>query len=297
MNLKEAMFNVAKDQIQTISELKLAVVKAGHSEVIQSLKQVLDEIDAKLILIDDQATLETQLAAYDIPEDKYEIIDIEDPFEASQQAVALVKEGKANAIMKGHLSTGKLLKAVVDKEKGIRKSDLLSHVAVLYIPKLNRLVGVTDGGMVLQPSQSEMKVIVAHAVSVFHKLGIQQPKVSLLSAAETVIPKLPASVFAQELTETTSDAIIEGPLSIDLSLDPAIAKDKHYDGAIQGDADIIAVPDIVSGNSLSKSLIMFGQAQMAGIILGAEVPIILTSRSSSADEKFSSVLLSQLLIS
>ncbi|ARJ50837.1 phosphate acyltransferase [Staphylococcus lutrae] len=297
MNLKESMLNIAKDQIHAISELKLAVVKAAHSEVLQSVKQVLEEIDAKLILIDDKAALEEQLKTYAIPAEKYEIIDIAEAFEASQKAVELVKQGEVNAIMKGHLSTGKLLKAVVDKEKGIRKSDLLSHVAVLYIPKLNRLVGVTDGGMVLQPSKAEMQVIVEHAVSVFHKLGIKQPKVSLLSAAETVIPKLPASVFAQELTETTADAIIEGPLSIDLSLDSAIAEDKHYDGAIQGDADIIAVPDIVSGNSLSKSLIMFGQAQMAGIILGAEVPIILTSRSSSADEKFSSVLLSQLLIS
>ncbi|MGO3608589.1 MAG: phosphate acyltransferase, partial [Enterococcus sp.] len=200
-------------------------------------------------------------------------------------------------IMKGHLSTGKLLKAVVDKEHGIRRSPLLSHVAVLYMPTLDRLVGFTDGGMVLEPSKEEMSIIIDHAVEVMHSLNQVKPKVALLSATENVIPKLASSKIEFDVVQENQreDCIIEGPLSLDISLSPAIALDKGYSGAIQGDADIIVTPDIVSGNAVSKSLTLFGGAQMAGLIIGAQVPIILTSRSSSSEEKYASILLAKMM--
>ncbi|MGY3723830.1 phosphate butyryltransferase [Granulicatella balaenopterae] len=278
-----------------VTGIRLVVVKAAHQEVIECVKNAINEGISKVIFIDSQEKLLEYSQQYQLPMEQVEIIDEADDQKAAMKAVEIIRNGEADAIMKGHISTGKLLKAVVDKEKGIRKSPLLSHVAVLYVPKLDRLIAISDGGMVLQPTKEEMEVVIRHAVDVYHSLGKEVPKVALLSCAETVIPKLASSTIADEIVKSTkmTDCIIEGPLSIDISLSPEIAEDKGYQGKIQGDADIIISPDIVSGNSLSKSLILFGESKMAGLILGASVPIILTSRSSSAEEKFASILLAR----
>lgn len=278
-------------------QFNLVVVKAANDEVMSCIKMMLDSDMGKAILIDDEKALLPFIESYQFLPEQVEIVNVADDVLAAEKAVELVKSNKANAILKGHISTGKLLKAVVNKEKGIVKSPLLSHVAALHVPKLNKIIGITDGGMILTPNKDEMNVIIDHAVEVFHKLGVSTPKVALLSAAETLIPKLSSSVIQDEIAKQNNrtNCIIEGPLSADLSLNPENAKDKHYPGKIQGDADIIVVPDIVTGNSLSKSMLMFGGAQMAGLIIGAQVPIILTSRSSSADEKFASILLAQIV--
>ncbi|RAI82882.1 phosphate acetyl/butyryl transferase [Macrococcoides goetzii] len=296
MTLMQSM----KDIIQNKSndkQFNLVAVKAANDEVMSCIKMMLDAEIGKAILIDDESTLKPLITSYGFTDDQVEIVNIADDSLAAEEAVALVRAGRANGILKGHISTGKLLKAVVNKEKGIVKSPLLSHVAALHVPKLNKIIGITDGGMILTPNKDEMNVIIDHAVEVFHKLGVSTPKVALLSAAETLIPKLSSSVIQDEIAKQNNrtNCIIEGPLSADLSLSPENAKDKHYPGQIQGDADIIVVPDIVTGNSLSKSMLMFGGAQMAGLIIGAQVPIILTSRSSSAAEKFASILLAQIV--
>ncbi|MGF3067018.1 phosphate acyltransferase [Facklamia sp. P12945] len=276
----------------------LAVVKAADDEVMKSAKKAIQEEGLKMIFIDDKEQLEKIIANYQLSAEDYEIIDESNDSQAAFEAVRLVREGKAGAIMKGKLSTGKLLKQVVAKETGIVKSGLLTHMAVLSIPKLDRLLGISDGGMVLQPNKEEYKTIIQHGVEVFHKLGVEKPKVALLSAAETLIPKLPSSVNFAEIAEESdnSQAIIEGPLSLDISLSPTSAAEKNWSGAIRGDADLIIASDIVAGNSLSKSLLLFGDGEMAGIIMGARVPIILTSRSASASEKYASILLAQLMM-
>lgn len=278
-------------------EVTLAIVKAANEEVMESVTEAVHDGQVKVVLIDDQAKLEKLLTQFPLPEGTVTLVDEADDSAAAQAAVQFVREGKATAIMKGKIETGKLLKAVVNKETGIRKSALLSHVAVLYVPGLDRLIALTDGGMVLEPNKEELKIIMDHAVEVMHAIGFAQPKVSFLSAAESVIPKLQSSVDAQAITQeaTDTDRIVEGPLSIDISLSKAIAQDKKWPGKIKGDADILVVPNIVTGNSVSKSMILFGGAKMAGLILGAQVPIILTSRSASAEEKYASIILSQLV--
>ena len=297
MTLISTIQNINHSAKQKDKPLSLAVVKAAHDEVIESLREAINEGMVYAVLIDNKEALQKLIQKYQLPENSYEIVAEDSDEAASKLAVEMVKNGKANAIMKGHLSTGKLLKAVVDKEHGIRRSPLLSHVAVLYMPTLYRLVGFTDGGMVLEPSKEEMSIIIDHAVEVMHSLNQVKPKVALLSATENVIPKLASSKIEFDVVQENQreDCIIEGPLSLDISLSPAIALDKGYSGAIQGDADIIVTPDIVSGNAVSKSLTLFGGAQMAGLIIGAQVPIILTSRSSSSEEKYASILLAKMM--
>lgn len=281
-----------KEELKNERILHLAIAKAADRDVIESIIKPLKEGLVHPILIDDEQKLNKILGRFDIDNSKVTIINEADDSKASVLAVKEVRDGRANALMKGKLGTNVLLKAVVNKETGIRKSETLSHVAVLYVPKLNRLIAISDGGMNLTPNKKQLSSIIEASEKVMENIGISRPKISILSANEAVLPKLQSSVDAHEIMEENiSDRIIEGPLSIDISLSPKIALDKGYKGKIQGDADILITPDIVSGNLLSKSLLMFGGAEMAGLVVGAKVPIVLTSRSASSEEKYASILL------
>lgn len=293
MGLVEKLEEV--NQKKSKQKLKIVVVKAANEEVLESIKRATDNDIVEAILIDDKEELEKMTKKLSIDSEKIEIIDESDDKKAAAKGVEFIRNGEAGALMKGFIGTSDLLRAVVNREKGIRASKLLSHVAVIYLPALERLVAVTDGGMVVRPDKEELKTIIEHGVEVMDSVLDKEAKVSILSASENVMKASDASVWADELTEELAekDYLVEGPISLDLSLDPEIAREKNYSGKIQGDADIIVTPDIVSGNSLSKSLLMFGGAKMAGLILGASVPIILTSRSSSSDEKYASILLAQ----
>lgn len=276
-------------------KLKIAVVKAANEDVLKSIKRGIEEGIIEPTLIDDEQILKKLMNELSIDEDKVEIIDQADDKKAAEKGVELARNKEVNALMKGFIGTGDILRPVVNKETGIRSSALLSHIAVLFVPKLNRFVAITDGGMVVEPNKEQLETIIEHGVKVMKSIDVKMPKVAILSASENVISSSEVSVWSSELSkEMTNDAcVVEGPLSLDLSLVPDIAKEKKYQGEIQGDADIIVTPDIVSGNSLSKSLTLFGGAEMAGLIIGASVPIILTSRASSSDEKYASLLLAQ----
>lgn len=283
---------------QDHTKLTMVAVNAADDEVIKSVQQVIDETTMNVILLGDEKEIESVLENYSLDPSRYSIESVSSDEESAFKAVELVRQGKADIILKGHIGTGTLLKQVVNKETGIRDKDVLTHVAVLYVPTLKSLVAISDGGLVLEPDEKSGKVVIENAVKVMKHLLNKPLKVALLSAAEQVIPKLASSVIEEQLAKelTIENTIIEGPLSIDISLVPDIAKEKDYRGEIQGDADILYAPDISTGNILSKTLILFGGAQMAGVIMGAKVPIVVTSRSSSADEKFASVLLSQIMM-
>ncbi|QGM79984.1 phosphate acyltransferase [Otariodibacter oris] len=290
----------ARPEIKNVDKpMALVVVKAADDEVLSCVERAISEKRIYAYLIDDENKLKEKLSKYKVDENSYEIINIADDQEAAFKGIELVRQGKGDAILKGHISTGKVLKEVVNKETGIRKADTLSHVAVLSMPSLNKLISVTDGGLILQADKDNAKVIIANATQVMSALNISPVKVSLLSAAENVIPKLPSSVMESELVEeykNQNEIVVEGPLSIDLSLSKESAEEKGYEGKIQGDANVLVAPDIVTGNVLSKSLILFGGSEMAGLIMGAQVPVIITSRSSSFEEKYASLLLSQIIM-
>lgn len=297
--LIEKLFE-ARPEIKKVDKpINLVAIKAADEEVLACIERAVSEKRIFAYLIDDHVKLEEKLQGFAIPKEAYEIIAVNDDQEAAFKGVELVRNGKGDAILKGHISTGKVLKEVVNKETGIRKAATLSHVAVLSMPTLNRLIAITDGGLVLQPDKETAKTVIENAVEVMTSLKLPHVKVALLSAAENLIPKLPSSLLESELAKEYSrqtDFTVEGPLSIDLSLSPESVKEKNYSGKIQGDADILFAPDIVTGNIASKSLTLFGGSEMAGLIIGAKVPVIITSRSSSFEEKYASLLLSQIMM-
>lgn len=277
-----------------IEPKKVAVVKAASRHTLESIFELAKRGLVVPYLIDNEEAIKEQLSQINTKDALYFIIPAETDEEAAFKGVEMARENKVEFIMKGDLQTGTLLKEVVNRDTGIREQKVLSHLALIEVPAYSKLIGVTDGGMVLTPTLEQKKAIIENASKVMQALGYQQPKFAILSAAEVVQPKLSASVDAAELTKEFSnekDLIVEGPLSLDIALDPAAASEKHYQGKIQGDTDVLVAPDIVTGNALSKSMTLLAGGKMAGIIVGAKVPIILTSRSSSAAEKKNSLLL------
>lgn len=206
----------------------------------------------------------------------------------ANDAVKFVHDGHANILVKGIVATRTVLKAVLNKEHSLKQQDVLSHVAMIHLPKLDRPVLLTDAAMNITPDKDQLIQIIHNAIGAGHKVGMAKPKVALLSAAETLNPKMPSSVLANELTEAfkdQEDAIVAGPLSFDLAMSKEAVEHKRFEGPIAGDADILVVPSIDVGNVLYKSLILFADATMGGIIIGTSAPIVLTSRADAIESK------------
>lgn len=273
---------------------KIAVIKAASEETLESVFELADQNILVPYLIDEKEKLETLLSQMNLTDRTYHIIDAETDEEAAFKGVQLARENDVQLIMKGDIQSGTLLKQVVNRESGIRKQDVLSHISLLDTPNYPRLLAVTDGGMFLTPDVNQKAAIIENALEVMKALSYEKPKFAILSAAEVVQPKLQASVEADELTKrfsTDQRCVVEGPISLDIALYPEIASAKNFPGKIQGDADVIVTPDIIAGNTLSKSIIYLANGKMAGLIVGAKVPIILTSRVSTKEEKRYSLLL------
>lgn len=233
-------------------------------------------------------------------EKSYQIVESTDLVDAAEKGVALAREGKVDFLLKGHIDTSVLLKAVVNKEKGLGTGKLMTHFVFNEIPTYHKLLATTDGGMVTYPDVDSKQKIIENTVEVLHKLGYENPKIACLAAVEKLNPKMPETVDAEELKRRNQEGIItgcivEGPISFDLAFDRNTAVLKDYHSPVAGDADVLLVPNITAGNILGKSLVYAAGGRMAGFIVGAKCPIILTSRSSTADEKFLSIALSALL--
>lgn len=211
-------------------------------------------------------------------------------------ALADVNAGSLDCIMKGKLETGTLMKGVVDRETGIRNSDALSAVAMMESPHYHKIFAITDVGLMTYPTLPQKKALVGNAVRLFQALGVKQPKVAALAAVEKVNEKMPETVDAHALKEMNvrgelPGCVVEGPISYDLCMDPEAAAIKGYQSPVAGAPDILLVPDIVTGNILAKSLTCTGGAKTFGIVCGAKVPIVLTSRAAPAEDKYRSIVL------
>jgi len=229
-----------------------------------------------------------------------EIIDESDPMEISRKAVSLAKEGKADIVMKGLISTGTLLKAVVDKEKGLRKNNLLSHFTLFESKCYHKLFAATDVAMNISPTLDEKINILNNAVEVMHKLGISNPKVAVIGPVETINEKIESTVHAALLTIMNkrgqiSGCIVDGPLALDNAISKEATEHKKIVSEVAGDADILMVPNLDSGNILYKALLFMGNALSAAIVTGASVPIVLTSRAASVESKVMSIALAAAL--
>lgn len=281
--------------MKNASEKKTVVVAAADDEhTLEGLHSTMKAGLIKAVLVGNRdrinEIIKTQGFEIDAP-----IIDAEDEQKAAEKAVFLIREGKGDFLMKGKLQTATLLKEVVNKENGLNLGNVMSHVGLFEIPTYHKLVAITDGGMVLNPDLGQKKSIIENAVKALKGVGIDTPKVAVMAGAEVVNPKALESVDADALKKMylageITDCIVEGPISYDLAMSREAAATKGYESPVAGDADIMLMPNMAAGNLVAKSLTVSGNTKMAGIVMGAKVPIVLVSRGASSEEKFLSLL-------
>ncbi|MBN2173518.1 MAG: bifunctional enoyl-CoA hydratase/phosphate acetyltransferase [Bacteroidales bacterium] len=275
---------------------KIAVAAAGDYDVLEALKNAEKEGIVEPVLVGIQSRIELICKEIDYDISGYEIINVEDRFEASLVASKLIRDGQADILMKGLVSTGQLLKAVLDKEKGLRKGNILSHVAVFESPHYHKLLGITDAAMNVAPTFEDKIALINNAVEVFHLLGEPNPKVAVVGAVETVNMRMESTMHAATLSMMNKrgqikGCTIDGPLALDNAVSKKAAQIKNIESDVAGNVDIIIAPDINGANFLYKALNFLGGATTAAVIMGAKVPIVLTSRADSERSKFLSISL------
>jgi len=275
---------------------KVAVAAAANQEVLEALKNAVGNGIIEPVLVGNEELIRSISKQIDFDISHFDVIDTPDNVEASLKAVKLIKKGKAEILMKGNVSTGILLKAVLDKEIGLRKGALLSHVALFETPYYHKLLGVTDAAMNVNPDLPEKIGIIKNAVEVFHKIGIPNPKVAIVGSVETINPRMEATMHAATISmmnyrKQITGCIIDGPLAIDGAVSKKSADLKNITSDVAGDVDIILAPNIDGANILYKAMNFLGGAIAAAVIMGAKVPIILTSRGDSEKSKFLSIAL------
>lgn len=274
---------------------RMVVVAAADEPVLMGIKHAIQEGIIVPILVGDKATIVRISGEIGFDIRDIEIIDEPDGYMAAARSVGLVREGKADIMMKGHISTGPLLKAILNKELGLRKGGgLLSHISVIESPYYHKLLGLTDAGMNVAPTFEEKVDILNNAVEAFHKLGVMDPKVAVIGAVETVNPKMEATVHAAMLTVMNQRGqikacLVDGPLAIDNAISREAAIHKGIVSEVAGDADILLMPDINSGNIFYKTMGFLGGAVSAAVLMGAAVPVVLTSRSDNERIKMLSI--------
>jgi len=221
------------------------------------------------------------------------IIDTEHSHESAAKAVELVREGKAEILMKGSLHTDELMGAIVSKERGLRTARRISHVFVMDVPTYHKVLVITDGAINIAPSLEDKVDICQNAIDLAISLGIKRPKVAILAAVETVTSKMPATIDAAALCKMAErgqikGALLDGPLAFDNAISKEAAITKGINSEVAGDPDILLAPDLEAGNILAKELSFLANADSAGLVLGARVPVILTSRADSVRSRIAS---------
>jgi len=222
-----------------------------------------------------------------------EIVEAASPAEAAARAVALVHEGRAQALMKGHLHTDTLLAAALKREGGLRTGRRMSHAFVFDVPGIDHLLAVTDAAVNIAPDLAAKVDIVQHAIDLMIALGVETPRVGVLSAVETVTPKIPSTLDAAVLSKMAERGqitvgLVDGPLAMDNAMDIEAARTKGIKSLVAGRADILVVPNLEAGNMLAKELSFAAHAEGAGLVLGAACPIVLTSRADGDKARLAS---------
>lgn len=274
----------------------VALVRAEDDHALEAVAEVVKKglIDAVLVGNREAIKKTAEKIGFSVTDDQ--IVDAEDPESAAAEGVKLIREGRADFLMKGKLETSQMLRPVVNKQTGLNKGGVMSHVSLTEVPAYHKMVLTTDGSMLPYPTLEQKKHIIENAVYVMNRLGYEEPKVCVLAASETPNPKMPESMEAAALKEMNQkgeieNCIVEGPISFDLAMVKEKAEIKGYESPCAGDADILIVPNIHAGNILGKCLIEMANSKMAGLIVGAQCPIVLTSRGASSEEKFNSLML------
>jgi len=275
---------------------RIAVAAAHDDAVLMSLMPLYEKHLIQPTLIGDKEEIFRIADGLSMNLDGINIIKETDDRRSAEIAVNLVGNGEADIIMKGHLQTAELLHAVLEKEKGLRTGNLLSHCGIYEVPGYHKLLLITDAGINIAPDLKQKMQIVQNALSVMHSLEVERPKVAVLAAVEMVNPVMQATLDAAALAKMAQrgqlgNCQVDGPLAMDNAISLQAAKDKHIVSDVAGDADILLVPDIEAGNILVKAMVFLYQARSCGVITGAKVPLVVTSRADSSDTKYNSILL------
>lgn len=275
--------------------VQVVVAAAQDEEALRAVKAAHDAGLAEAILVGDLALIQPMLAKVGLTPDT-KIVHEPDVAQAAVKAASLVQQTQAGILMKGLVNSSDFLRAVLHPECGLRTGRLLCHLAAFEVPGDEKLVFHTDGGMNIAPTLLEKKDILVSTLLALEALGIEQPKVAILTANEVVNPKMPATVDAQALVEMNrqgefGSALLEGPISMDVALSREAAEHKGIKSKISGQVDLFMVPGIEAGNLLGKALIYCAKAKSAGVILGATHPVVMVSRADSATAKLNSIAL------
>jgi phosphate butyryltransferase len=291
-------FDQLIEKVKNFPTMKRVAVAAAEDEhTLEAVFKARSEGIVEPILVGNKEKIKEIIKSMGESFQDENIHNANDVVESAELAVKLVNENKADFLMKGILETATLLKAIVNKETGLGTGKIMSHFVIQKIPSYHKMLVTTDGGMMMYPTLEQKKAILENAVDTLIAIGYDKPKVAILAAVEKVNPKMPETLDADALAKMNQNGeikncIVEGPLSFDIAIDKEIAQIKGFSSEVAGDADILIVPNITAGNILGKSLVVAAKAKMAGFIVAAKVPIVLTSRGSSSEEKYLSIVMS-----
>lgn len=283
-----------------LSPIPIAVAHPCDAESLRGPIQAARAGLVEPILVGPEAKIRAAAEEHDIDIRGFRIVDVPHSHAAAEAAVALCRDGGAEALMKGSLHTDELMSAVISKEGGLRTARRISHVFLADVPTYPHPLMITDAAINIEPSLETKVDIIQNAIDLAHVLGLAEPKVAILSAVETVTPKIRSTIEAAALCKMADrgqikGGLLDGPLAFDNAVSLVAAKTKGIRSAVAGNADILVVPDLESGNMVAKQLEYLADALMAGVVLGARVPIVLTSRADTAETRAASCAIVQLM--
>ncbi|VWX62646.1 Phosphate acetyltransferase [Burkholderiales bacterium 8X] len=282
------------------SPLRIALAYPCDAAALDAAGRIADAGLGSPVLVGPREAILRAAHAAGVDAERFEIVETEDdPAAAARHATTMAREGEVAALMKGSLHTDELMSAVVDRHTGLRGDSRISHVFLFDLPRYPKLLGVADCVVNIAPSLATKQDILGNAVRLLQVLGIAEPKVAIVAATESVNPAIPATLDAKALVEQAAagawpGARVEGPFGFDNAISAEAARIKKIDSQVSGDADLLVMPDLNSGNILYKSFTYIGGGECAGLVLGARVPIVLTSRADSATARIASVALAVL---
>lgn len=284
------------DMARGHSRRRLALAAAHDANAIDAVMNAHDNGLIDGILIGEEQKIRQIAEDKGLDLSAYTVIDEPDNALAAAKAVKMVRDGEAEVLMKGNLGTGTLLKAVLNKEQGLRTGEQISHLAIFELDAYHKLIGLTDAAMNIAPDFDEKVSITRNAVNYFRQLGVDRPKVAMLSAVETVNPAMKSSMEGSAIAKMgdrgqIKNCVIDGPLAFDNAVSQTSAQTKGISSPVAGDADILVSDAIDVANVLYKALIYFAGAKCAAVILGAAAPVVLTSRADSDETKLNSIAL------
>lgn len=269
----------------------VSVINATESHVLEAVRDAKQDGLISPILFGDSNVIQEQLELLGMAPDDYAIEHASSPEEAAVKAGQSLASGRADFLMKGNIPTATMLKALFSKEADFRTGNLISHLSIIELPDHPKLFGLTDCAINITPTLDQRKAIIVNAVNTMKAMGFSTPKVAAIASTEVPNPKMQATMDALELKKAgeageLGDCVVEGPISYDLAMSPESARIKKFDSPIQGDADLLSLPDIVSANVLIKALRYAGHSRSAGIVIGGRGPIVLTSRAAATQDKY-----------